>query len=113
MWPQDGRSDVGPVSPISVALLAQEVRLNKDMTDAAHKRVRSDLTQGFNEVNADVEGLRASQQQDHALIVTLSATGERRKELSGLHAVIIASVIAGVFRLLEVIITMGSHLGKP
>lgn len=90
------------MDPSAIAQMLENV---DEKHDHGHQRLRRDLTEGFNDVHTILERFDRNQREDHDAIRSLIATRERRKELSGYRAVIIAAVIGGGFRLIEVFIT--------
>ena len=98
--------------PMNLSLLLQMLEQNDDKHDEAHKRLRRDLTDGLNAVNDDLDRVERMQQADHETIVRQQAMRERRKEMSGYRAVIVAAAIGGGFRLIEVLITQATLLLK-
>lgn len=78
----------------------------------AHKRLRRDLTEGLNDMSAAMDDLVKAQRVDHDTIVRHQAEHDRRKELSGTNAVIMAACIGGGFRLVEVLVTAMMSLVK-
>lgn len=89
----------------NVAMLAQQAEQNRRQAEEGHHRLRRDLTEGFNDVNKELEKLKADTRADHERIVRHELTRERRREVSMNQAVIIGAGIAGGSRLLEVLIT--------
>ena len=79
----------------SFALLHQMIDQNDEKHEAGHRRLRRDLTDGFNDVNSELEQLRASQQQDRERLIKQGSQVERRKELSMNKAVVIAAPALG------------------
>lgn len=80
---------------------------------AAHSRIRRDLIEGFADVGRELEAVTQGQRADHETLVRQEATRERRKDLNGYKAIIVAAAIGGGFRLIEVIITQTAALLKP
>lgn len=85
----------------SLSLILEQV---DQKHDAAHKRLRSDLTDGMNDLNGIMEQHRKQYTIDHDTLVRLDSTRERQKDLNGYKAIIVAAAIGGGFRLLEVLI---------
>jgi len=95
-------------SNVSGSLLRQMIEQNDQKHEAGHRRLRHDLTEGFNDMHTTLSVLQKSQATDHDRITTFASTKERRHELSGYKAVIIAAIIGGGFRLVEVVITQAA-----
>ena len=100
-------------SNVSGSLLRQMVEQNDEKHEQGHRRLRQDLTEGFNDVTSSLDALQKAHAADHDRITAFASTKERRHELSGYKAVIIAAIIGGGFRLIEVIITEASRVLKP
>lgn len=94
---------------LSQGALQQMVEQNDQKHDAAHRRLREDLTEGFNDLGKEIDVVKSAQAMDHEEIVVnrrlVEANKERRKDLSGYKVVILAAGITGVFRILEVVVT--------
>ena len=93
-------------------VLLQMVQQNDEKHEEGHGRLRRDLRalevrvdDRFNELGREVldQKLRMAR---------MAVTKERRRELSGYKAVIIAAAIGGGFRLIEVLIQQGSQFIK-
>jgi len=89
---------------VTTGLLLQMVEQNEEKQDAAHQRLRRDLTEGFNDMGQELDALRLDQRADHETLLRQQVTRERRKELSATRVVIVAALIGGGFRLIDVVI---------
>ncbi len=90
----------------TTAFLRELIALNDDKHTAGHRRLRADLTEGFIGVHESLDRLVATQARDHELLVVQQATRERRKELTGYKAIIVAASVAGLFQLIIAVINL-------
>ncbi len=90
----------------TTALLRELITLNDEKHTAGHRRLREDLTDGLNAMNENFDRILAAQAHDHDMIMTQQATRERRKELTGYKAVIVAASVAGLFQLIVAVINL-------
>lgn len=94
--------------PLTVGALQQLVELNDEKQDAAHRRLRRDLTEGFNDMGRELERGRGLQTADHEELVLNRGGRDRRKELSGYRVALIAALVAIVPQLITIVIHLVS-----
>jgi len=92
----------------SAGLLLQMVEQNDDKHDKGHVRLRADLRS----LEGRMDVLERAQVENKMKFARIEAMRERRSELSGYKAVILAALIGSSMRLVEVLITQGVHLLK-
>lgn len=89
---------------ISTELLREHIRLNDEKHDAAHRRLRADLTEGLNDVNGNLAAIVKARNDDHDELLWYRGDRDRRKELSGYRLVILAAAIGAFPHLIEVLL---------
>ncbi len=96
---------MSPSEP-TTGFLRELIGLNDEKHTAGHRRLRTDLTEGLNTVTDNLDRLVLAQARDHDMLVAQKATRERRKELTGYKAIIVAASVAGVFQLMIAVMNL-------
>lgn len=100
----------------SPGMLKQMIVQNDEKHDDQHRRLRTDLVEGLDDVRDEIGNLRTAQSQDHDKVTLLIANRERRldskHELTAFKAVLIGAVISGGFHLVEAIVTQFIAMAK-